>query len=341
MLRPEAYAPYGDPEEYIVEWTDKIWESYGMGLIRDHYHPEIKLHGAYGHHGDRESIIAGCFVKKTAFPQRAFTAEDVIWEERTENSWISSHRIVNSGQQSGFWQYGPPTHRMSTSRNIALCLVRDAWIVEEWVVRDEWAVVEQNGLDPFVVSTELAGHGNATILGDAGPDGLFGPAPEDPLREGDSGARPEDNLRTECTQVLELIENAWNRRLLDIAPTAVHRSHVCYTSRYRTYCRAAGWQQSIGELIASFPDAVFEVRDVAANRDDFHGTRVSVMWRMRGSYSGAPTYGPLTGSPVDVLGISHFVFRDGRIYQEYRVFDELAVLTQIQAARSNGGRHDG
>ena len=110
-----------------------------MGLIRDHYHPDIALHGAYGHSGDRESIIAGCFVKKTAFPGRAFTAEDVVWEERTENSWVSSHRIINSGVQTGFWQYGPPSNRLSTSRNIALCLVRDAFIVEEWVVRDEWA----------------------------------------------------------------------------------------------------------------------------------------------------------------------------------------------------------
>ena len=116
-------------------------------------------------------------------------------------------------------------------------------------------------------------------------------------------------------------------------PSFVHRSHVVHTSRYRSYCRAAGYQQSIGELIATFPDAHFDVRDVAANHDDFHGTRVSVMWNMRGTYAGAPTYGPLTGSPVDILGISHFSFRDGKIYNEFRVFDELSVLTQIEGAR--------
>ncbi len=333
MLSDQAYAPYADPEEYIVEWTDKIWQSYGMGLIRDHYHPDIKLHGAYGHSGGRESIIEGCFVKKTAFPGRAFTAEDVIWEERTDSSWVSSHRIVNSGIQTGYWQYGPPSHRRSTSRNIALCLVRDAFIVEEWVVRDEWAVVEQNGLDVNAIARELAAHPNATILGSGVEEGIFGPPPENPLVAGDSGPRP-DSHPTQCRMVLELIELAWNQRLLNLAPTFLHRSHVCHTSRYRSYCRPEGYQQSLGELIASLPDARFDVRDVAANTDPFHGTRVSVMWNMRGTYAGAPTYGPLTHSPVDVLGISHFVLRDDKIYNEFRVFDELAVLTQIERARA-------
>ncbi len=333
MLSAQAYAPYEDPEQYIVEWTDKIWQSYGMGLIRDHYHPDITLHGAYGHSGDRESIIQGCFVKKTAFPGRAFTAEDVIWEERTENSWVSSHRIINSGVQSGFWQYGPPSNRLSTSRNIALCLVRDAFIVEEWVVRDEWAVVEQNGLDVSAIARELAARPNATILGTLTDDGIFGLAPADPLVAGDSGPRP-DNQPDECRMVLEFIDVVWNQRQLNVAPTLLHRSHVCYTSRYRSYCRAEGYQQSLGELIATFPDARFDVRDVAANTDPFHGTRVSVMWNMRGTYAGAPTYGPLTYSPVDVLGISHFVFRDGTIHNEFRVFDELSVLAQIESARA-------
>jgi predicted ester cyclase len=332
MLSAPAYAPYADPEEYIVEWTDKIWQSYGMGLIRDHYHRDITLHGAYGRSGDRESIIAGCFVKKAAFPGRAFTAEDVIWEERTDRSWVSSHRIINSGVQSGFWQYGPPSNRLSTSRNIALCLVRDAFIVEEWVVRDEWAVVEQNGLDIAGIARELALRPNATILGTLTEDGLFGPPPADPLTHGDSGARP-DNQPEECRLVLELIDRAWNQRLLNVVPSFVHRSHVCHTSRYRSYCRATGYQESIAELIATFPDARFDVRDVAANKDPFHGTRVSVMWNMRGTYAGAPTYGPLTGSPVDILGISHFSFRDGKIYNEFRVFDELSVLAQIEGAR--------
>ncbi len=332
MLSAEAYAPYADPEEYIVEWTDKIWQSYGMGLIRDHYHPDIALHGAYGHSGSREAIIEGCFVKKTAFPGRAFTAEDVIWEERTENSWVSSHRIINSGVQSGFWQYGPPSNRLSTSRNIALCLVRDAFIVEEWVVRDEWAVVEQNGLDVPAIARELAARPNPNILGTLSEEGIFGPPPADPLTKGDSGERP-DNQPDECRMVLELIDLAWNQRLFNVIPTFLHRSHVCHTSRYRSYCRVAGYQQSVGELIATFPDARFDVRDVAANTDPFHGTRVSVMWNMRGTYAGAPTYGPLTYSPVDILGVSHFVLRDGKVYNEFRVFDELAVLTQIEGAR--------
>ena len=305
MLSAQAYAPYADPEQYIVEWTDKIWQSYGMGLIRDHYHPDIALHGAYGHSGDRESIIEGCFVKKTAFPGRAFTAEDVVWEERTENSWVSSHRIINSGVQTGFWQYGPPSNRLSTSReHRALPRPRRLRSSRSGSSATSGPSSSRTASTSPASPVTSPTRPNATILGTLSEDGIFGPPPADPLTEGDSGPRP-DNQPDECRLVLELIdvglEPAPPQRRSDASCTA---ATSCYTSRYRSYCRAEGYQQSLGELIATFPDAHFDVRDVAANTDPFHGTRVSVMWNMRGTYAGAPTYGPLTYSPVDVLGIS-------------------------------------
>lgn len=50
---------------------------------------------------------------------------------------------------------------------------------------------------------------------------------------------------------------------------------------------------------------------------------------LSGTYSGNPLYGPITGSGVEVLGVSHFLFREDKIYREWRVFDELALLSQI------------
>ncbi len=68
------------------------------------------------------------------------------------------------------------------------------------------------------------------------------------------------------------------------------------------------------------------------------GLRVAVIWLLRGTYCGVPTYGPITRTPVHVLGASHFELgEDGRVLREFRVVDELAILTQIVAARRAAG----
>ena len=45
-LSPSAYAPYGNPREYITSRTDKIWISRGLGQLRDHYAPGVNVHTA-------------------------------------------------------------------------------------------------------------------------------------------------------------------------------------------------------------------------------------------------------------------------------------------------------
>jgi hypothetical protein len=37
------------------------------------------------------------------------------------------------------------------------------------------------------------------------------------------------------------------------------------------------------------------------------------------------------------MGITHFEVRDGKILREWRIYDEIAVLTQIMRARQLAG----
>jgi hypothetical protein len=63
------------------------------------------------------------------------------------------------------------------------------------------------------------------------------------------------------------------------------------------------------------------------------GLRIAALWLLRGTYCGVPTYGPITRTPVNVLGISHFELKDGKILREFRLVDEIAILAQIHAGR--------
>ncbi|OLL70983.1 hypothetical protein Ae168Ps1_5486c [Pseudonocardia sp. Ae168_Ps1] len=100
--------------------------------------------------------------------------------------------------------------------------------------------------------------------------------------------------------------------------------------------RPDGYQRDLLSLVAPFPDARFEIRDVQTNHTErYAGLRVAVTWVMRGTYRGTPDFGPLTGEETELLGISQFLVQDGRIVKEFRVYDEIALRAQINAGRTD------
>ena len=68
----------------------------------------------------------------------------------------------------------------------------------------------------------------------------------------------------------------------------------------------------------------------------YAGLRVAVLWKLAGRYDGKALFGPLTGQPVDLMGVSQFLVQDGRIVREKRVYDELALRAQINSTRGDG-----
>lgn len=334
-LAPSAYAPYGDPRDYILGWTDAIWIERGLGRLRDHYAADVKVHTAYGETYDFEHVVRNSLQKFAAFPNGGGGhGEDVIWEQRGPNGFISSHRVLKTGTHTGYWTYGPPTGRGWISRTIAHCLVRDNKVVEEWLVRDEWAVLEHLGLDPHHVAADLAEA--SPVLGRAMAPGAgssaFAGQVADPAREGVSGPRPPRHA-AECALVRGLFEEVWNGRRFDRAPAYCDARVVCHSVRMSRAQGIDPYQVQLVDLLATFPDFRVEVRDLAVLDGPENGLRAAALWLLRGSYCGVPTYGPVTRTPVNVLGASHFEFRGGKVLREWRIFDEIAVLAQIHAGR--------
>jgi len=326
-INPASYAPFESPEEYICGWTDLIWEDYGLGRLGEHYAADLVVHSAYGPIKGMETVLRGSLVKKSSFPTRVGTAEDVICESRGPDAFVSHHRVFHSGPQLGWSTYGPANSNNSESRNIAICLVRDAVVVEEWVVRDEYRVVTTLGHDPAAVARTLAFTGEE--------EGLFAtPAPADVLRLGESGPRP-DSHGAEAAFINEFITDVWGRRHLERVPEFTQRDLFLETTRARVRTRVNNYQMDLTQMLAPFPDATIEVRDIAVDTADEQGTRIGVLWRLAGTYDGAPIYGPVTESPVEILGSSQFLLRKGKIIHEWRVFDEIAVMTQIAKARGD------
>lgn len=334
-LLPSAYAPYRDPRDYILSWTDAIWIDRGLGRLNEHYDKAVKVHTAYGETYDWDYVVSNSLQKFAAFPNGGGGhGEDVIWEARGSNGFISSHRVFKTGTHTGFWTYGPPTGRDWVSRTVAHCLVQDNQVLEEWLVRDEWAVLVHLGLDPYAIAATLAE--SSPVLGDAmqaGDDrGAFAGRVADPFRHGVSGPRPATHER-ECRMVEAMFHEVWNQRLFNRVPTYFDRQIVCHSVRMKRVQGIDPYQIELINLLASFPDCQVEVRDIAVLDGPELGLRIAVIWVLRGTYSGVPTYGPVTRSRVNVLGASHYEMRDGKILREWRLFDEVAILAQIHAGR--------
>lgn len=321
-LKDVAYRPYADPDAFIREVTDLIWVKRDIGHIRDNYEEDSIVHGPLGTASGVDQVVEGSLMRIAQVPTHIGQAEDVIWEERGDNAFLSSHLVL--GIDPIATPSGPITIR---SRTIANCLYREGRMVEEWVARDSLARCLQLGLDPLEVASSMrfAGYGPS----------FTDPAPQDVLACGDSGPRPDDH-RAECETVLEMIDTVWNGRNLYAVHDYFDRDLTLITVGDRTVVRPHGYQEELLRLVQCFPDARFEVRDVQTHHAErYAGLRVAVMWKMVGTYSGVADYGPLTGQPTELLGISQFLFHEGRITREIRLFDTLGLIAQINARRGD------
>ncbi|MFG2161239.1 nuclear transport factor 2 family protein [Streptomyces olivaceus] len=322
-LDPVAHLPYKDPDEFIREVTDRIWVDRDIDHIVENYEPDSIVHASLGTVVGRQGVIEGSTIRMGSSPGHIGQAEDVVWEARGDDAFLSSHLVFSADEHL----VGGRSIRVR-KRTVANCLYRRGRMVEEWVVRDDLADCLQRGEDPDEVARGL------TFQGYSGS--MLDEPPADVLRAGVSGPRPDD-FRPECEMVLQFMDEVWTRRRLNRVTDFMDRDLFLHTIGDRTVIRPERYQEDLLNLVGPFPDARFAVRDIQTNHSPrYAGLRIAVLWTMHGSYRGTPAFGPLTGSPVTALGVSQFLIQEGRIVKEVRVYDEISLRAQLNAARGDG-----
>jgi hypothetical protein len=321
-LDPVAYKPYSDPDEFIREVTDLIWVSRDIGFIEDNYDADAIVHGGLGTTVGRKDVVESSLMRISDSPSRVPQAEDVVWEARGDDAFLSSHLVISTDRDVVGGRIVP-----IRSRTIANCLYRRGRMVEEWLVRDGLAMAQHRGQDPEEAARGLR------FLGYTGS--ITEPAKPDVLAEGDSGPRPDD-FRPECQMVLEFIDEVWNGRKLNRLGDYMIRDLVLQSVGDQTLVRPDGYQRELLRLLAPFPSGRFEVRDIQTNyAERYAGLRIAVMWKLLANYNGIAAFGPLTGKPIELLGVSQFLIQGGRIVREMRVYDEIRLRAQISSTRGD------
>ncbi len=81
--------------------------------------------------------------------------------------------------------------------------------------------------------------------------------------------------------------------------------------------------------MAMFPDLAHQVDDVYWMGNEREGYLVSVRWSIQGTHRGAGIYGTPTGHDVLMWGIDQLHIKDGKICEQWMLFNEFAVMQQI------------
>lgn len=320
---------YVDIVDYIVRCTHKIWEEGAVGLIYSHYRHNAKVHTSSGSIYGRERVVASTLETLSAFPDRKLYADDVIWSGNDQVGFHTSHRVVSTATNTGYGQLGPPTGRRVIFTTMAHCFVKENRIVEEWLARDNMAIVLQLGLDPHEVARRAA------QMQQAQPTAAqFAPTGEIDRVLGQTTPDLSPSVRGEAEIeefVCATLHEIWNWRLFNRIGERFVDNYVCNTVRGHEIYGRGDYKTFIIGLLATLPDAKLVIDHICHLGDDVRGFRVAVRWTLLGTNTGYSHYGDPTGKRVRVLGVSHFSLRGGKFVAEWMIFDELALLTQLYA----------
>ncbi|MCY3643955.1 MAG: nuclear transport factor 2 family protein [Acidimicrobiaceae bacterium] len=310
---------YEDLPDYILGITYRIWEGREVDALRELYAPDITVRSPDGVVKGNEAVIAATLTTLAQFGDRQLLGEDVIWSGDDETGFLSSHRIMSLATHSGDGTYGRATGTKVRYRIIADCAARENQIYDEWLVRDQGAIVRQLGLDPKRYAAEQ-------IDSEGGPETCqrpFRPSPDAAAAYTGAGNDHETGRR-----YADLLERVMDGGLDAVAEHYDRAVQVELPGGCTAHGQAEADRFWLG-LRSSFSGARFEVHHRIGRDDPGMPPRAALRWSLTGTHDGWGAFGRPSGAPVHVMGISHAEFGSRGLRREWVLIDETAIWKQI------------
>ncbi|MEO1000806.1 MAG: nuclear transport factor 2 family protein [Pseudomonadota bacterium] len=303
------------PEDYILGITREIWEDRGIATLDHYYGADILVRSPAGIVEGNGNVVAATMATLHEFPDRVLLGEDVIWSEAGDG-FLSSHRLLSTATHAADGAYGKATGTRLKYRIIADCHARANVIDDEWIIRDQGAIVRQLGETPEDWARRRLA---------ADPEAIrpFTPAADraGPYRgtgnESEWGAAYADLLTRIMGADLAAIPGGYDRAaVLELPGGVTAHSHTGAD---------AFWMG----LRAAFPSARFEIQHRIGRDDPMMPPRAALRWSLTGRHDGWGAFGPPTGAEVHVMAMSHAEFGPWGLRREWVLFDETAIWAQI------------
>jgi hypothetical protein len=371
MPMPGFDETFVDIVDYILKITYWIWHEKKVPLCHDYYSTDCILHTMAGDIQGADTVVANTWSTLEAFPDRTLDGENVIWSREedynTKNGmdtsvvYYSSHLIVSRMTNHGDSEWGPATHKLARIRTIADCVCTKNKIVEEWLMRDNAWLVLTLGLDVREIAQkqaqkDLANDGNlldmlqaerkrvemscittADIDNPNSNDEILGGVK---VRPGGSSTAPTFS-EVEARRFAEsLLATLWLRRAVDKVPIFYDYRVSAHLTAGRELYGTTELIQYLKEFQAGLSNMSISIDHVACipylGQDAFD---VAIRWTLTAQHTDdSPVLGKASNAPMYILAGSHFRIIRNRIREEWTVFDELALLRQIETQRLINGK---
>ena len=310
---------YKDFPDYILKITKQIWEGKDVNSISEFYSKDIPVRSPFGVTYGNKPVIEATFATLKEFPNRQLLGEEVIWNGNDEEGYHSSHRILSKGTHLGDGFYGKPTKKDIYYRVIADCACKNNQVYDEWIVRDQGAMVRQLGYTPKEFAKQIiekeGGETKAKKVFDLSSDMKSEYTPF---------SFEKDSIGEKYSQILK------NIFLEDY--------------KFNNYARAASifWPgNKIGhgrEEISKFWNSIkkalkninFSIEHVGWLEEEGKNSKVSIRWFLNGLHANNTNeYEQATNKNIFIMGINHAEIVDGNIIREWVLFDEVAIWKQL------------
>jgi len=310
---------FKDFPDYILGITKEIWEDRGIATLNKYYAPDIIVRSPGSLVVGNRDVIAATMATIAEFPDRTLLGEDVIWSGTPEDGMLSSHRLLSTATHLGDGIYGKATGKKLVYRIVADCHAINNQVNDEWLIRDQGAVVRQMGWEPRDYARDL-------IEREGGFESCVKPFTPDIDRQGAYRGTGNDN--------------EWGERYADILSSIMNADMAVIPREYDRACQleypggVTGHSFSAADhfwmgLRASFPSAAFRIEHRIGRDDPLMPPRAAIRWSLTGRHDGWGSLGTPTGAEVHVMGACHAEFGPWGLRREYVLFDETAIWKQI------------
>jgi hypothetical protein len=310
---------FSDFPDYILGITNEIWEGRGIGTLHKYYSEDIIVRSPGSLVIGNANVIGATMATLSEFPDRRLLGEDVIWSGTPTEGMLSSHRILSTATHLGDGVYGNASGKILKYRIIADCHAIDNQINDEWLIRDQGAIVRQMGWDPYEYAVKQ-------IENEGGPTKCVQPFHPSNDKVGPYKGRGNNNTWGEkYSDILTKIMAA----NLNIIPKQYDRAVTGYYPGGKELISTDGVDTFWVGLRSSFPSANFEIHHQIGRNDPEMPPRAALRWSLTGKHDGWGAFGQPTGADVHVMGISHAEFGPWGLRREYTLFDETVIWKQI------------
>ena len=310
---------YKDFPDYILKITKQIWEGKDVDSIGEFYTDDIPVRSPFGITYGNKPVIEATYNTLKEFPNRQLLGEDVIWNGNDDKGYHSSHRILSKGTHLGDGFYGKPTGKDIYYRVIADCACKGNQVYDEWIVRDQGAMVRQIGYTPKefaqIMIDKEGGLEKAKKLFDKND---IKPSDYYPINVEKSS--PGENYSKILSKVFE---GGYDFKDYNRA------SNIYWPGNKLGHGREdiSKFWNSLKDI---FTDIKFTIEHVGYLDESNKNPRASIRWFLEGVHSNdSEDYGKKTNSKLFIMGINHVELNQDGVIREWVLFDEVAIWKQI------------